>query len=454
MLRRDVIRSGGLAVGGLSMPFWANNLAAATGGGALSGKSVIFLFMQGGPSQFETFDPKMDIPVESRTVGGDIKTTIPGVHFGATMHRLARHAHRMSIVRSFSTGTQHGGLRPIVSDTTQGACIGAVYNRVAGTNSPVTGLPNSAVLWPKSVDPGEPGPRTRFGKFDQTGPLGSAYAPFVPGGGGKFQEDMELSIDPRRLTDRRHLLKSLDSIRREIDTSGALDGIESNNQQAFDMLLKGVGKAFDLTNEDPRVIARYDTSHYENPALWRTKTNGTRGNYPAHIRTLGKLLVLARRLCEAGSGFVAINTEFVWDMHADRNNLGVAPGMKVVGRPFDHAVSAFIEDIEARGLSDRILLVCCGEMGRTPRINKNGGRDHWPSLAPLMLYGGGLTHGQVIGRSTRDGGKPDDDAKNPDNLLATILQTLFNLGTARFDQSLPSELRQLFTQMERTPGVV
>jgi len=122
--------------------------------------------------------------------------------------------------------------------------------------------------------------------------------------------------------------------------------------------------------------------------------------YADHGRTLGKLLLLARRLCEAGCGFVTINTNFVWDMHADSNNPSTREGMGYVGLPFDHAVSAFIEDVEARGLSDRILLVACGEMGRTPRVNKNGGRDHWGNLGPLLFHGGGLKMGQVIGQST------------------------------------------------------
>src|SRR5207244_4627937 len=124
--------------------------------------------------------------------------------------------------------------------------------------------------------------------------------------------------------------------------------------------------------------------------------------YADNGKSLGKLLLLARRLCESGCRFITVTTNFVWDMHADVNNAGVAEGMGYMGMPFDHAVSAFLEDVEARGLSDKILLVCCGEMGRTPRINKKGGRDHWGNLAPLLLAGGGLNMGQVIGRSSRN----------------------------------------------------
>ena len=151
---------------------------------------------------------------------------------------------------------------------------------------------------------------------------------------------------------------------------------------------------------------------------------------------------MARRLCEAGCGFVTVTTRFVWDMHADKNNLGVTEGMDAVGAPFDHAVSAFIEDCEARGLGDKILLVATGEMGRTPRINKNGGRDHWGGLTPLLLYGGGITDGQVIGRSERDGSKPASGACNSSNLLGTIMHTLFDMGELRIKQGLPNELVQ------------
>jgi hypothetical protein len=138
-------------------------------------------------------------------------------------------------------------------------------------------------------------------------------------------------------------------------------------------------------------------------------------------------------LCEAGCGFVTIHDGYdgVWDMHADSNNLNMKDGMAAVGPSFDHAVAAFIEDVEARGLRDNILLICCGEMGRTPRLNKNGGRDHWANLAPLLLYGGGLPAGQVIGRSTRDGGEPATERLTVRHLVSTILHTLFDVGKLR-----------------------
>src|SRR5262249_1584381 len=145
-------------------------------------------------------------------------------------------------------------------------------------------------------------------------------------------------------------------------------------------------------------------------------------HYVDNAKALGKLLLLARRLCEAGCGFVTVTTSFVWDMHADVNNATVEEGMSYMGPPLDHAVAAFLDDVEARGLSDKILLVAVGEMGRVPRLNNQGGRDHWGNLGPLMLAGGGLKMGQVIGQSSRDAGEPASDPVRIQNLVATMLQ--------------------------------
>jgi uncharacterized protein (DUF1501 family) len=158
-------------------------------------------------------------------------------------------------------------------------------------------------------------------------------------------------------------------------------------------------------------------------------------------------MLLARRLCEAGCGFVTVTTNFVWDFHADENNATVQEGLRYVGAPFDRAVSAFIEDVESRGLGDKILLVACGEMGRSPKINKNGGRDHWGGLAPLLLYGGGLKMGQVVGESTRDAAEPKTAPVTPRHLLATIAHTLFDLGKLRVARNLPDEITRL-TELE------
>jgi hypothetical protein len=450
--RRDFLRLGGLGLGatGLS-PLWAANELSSTARGPMTGKSVVFLFMQGGPSQFETFDPKTDIPTEMRTVGDVAKTTIPGVAFAGSLSRLAQHAHRLAIVRSFYTGTGHGGMKPIVSSTTRDTCIGAIYSRLVGATNPETGLPSSAFLKPKSVDPRQATLGDRFGKFDATGFVGGGYAPFTPGT-GTAQDNLKLKIAPERLAERRYLLEAFDQARFGADRLGMIEGMDGLRAQAFDVLRKGVIDAFDLSREDPRTLARYDTSPYFKPKLWGKKNNAKW--YTAHIQTVGKLMLLARRLCEAGCGMITIHTEFVWDMHSDANNVDVKAGQDIVMRPFDHAVSAFIEDVEARGLSDRILLVCCGEMGRTPKLSSKGGRGHWSSLAPLMLYGGGLTHGQVVGASTHDGGKPATKPLGPDNLLATLFRTLIDHGQARLVPGVPAELLQILATVDRIPGIL
>jgi len=280
-----------------------------------------------------------------------------------------------------------------------------------------------------------------------TGSLGRAYAPFMPGAGGDLQQNMQLKIAQDRLDDRRTLLSRLDSLKRELDTSGAMDTMDRYRGQALDVVMRGVADAFDLSKEDPKTIARYDTA-----PLVRVesipKTSSVFGKYCVdHARTVGKLLLLARRLTEAGCGFVTVNTNCVWDMHGGGvNTEGPAKSMPYIGLPFDHTVSALIEDLETRGLSDKVLLVCCGEMGRSPRVNKGGGRDHWGSLAPLLLYGGGLKMGQVIGRSTADGGQPAFEPVRIPNLFGTIMHSLFDVGEVRVMRGLGNDVTRVITE--------
>ena len=170
-------------------------------------------------------------------------------------------------------------------------------------------------------------------------------------------------------------------------------------------------------------------------------------------KSLGKLLLLARRLCERGCGFVTVTTNFVWDMHADQNNATMEEGMRYMGPPLDHALSAFVDDLHARGLEEKILLVACGEMGRSPRINGQGGRDHWGNLGPLLLTGGGLPSGQVIGLSNRDGSAPQSQAVTPRPQIPTIMHTLFDVGQLRLVPSLPREFSQTMIGWEPIPGL-
>jgi hypothetical protein len=454
MGRREFLRVGGLGLGGLSL---SDLLAARAAAKAMKlpvkDKSVIFLFMHGGPSQFETFDPKMDAPDGTRSATGEVKTTIPGITFGATFPKLAKLAHKFSIVRSFVTGDAIHDIKTIVGKTTLGANMGSLYARVAGPLRADTTMPTNVALFPRAVS-ADAGPAiSKFGNFVSSGDLGAAYAPFVPGAGDGMQADLAMNLPKERVNDRRGLLTSLDEWRRKVDTAGTLEGYSAIQQQAFDTLLGGVSDAFDLSRENAKLIERYDTS----PLVPRDRISKKWNNhvhYADHAATLGKLLLMARRLCERGAGFVTLTTSFVWDMHADNNNATLTEGMGYVGTPFDHAVSTFIEDIESRGLSEKILLVCCGEMGRSPTINKKGGRDHWGGLAPLMLYGGGLKMGRVIGQSARNGGEPASDPVTIPDLMATIMHTLLDVGEVRLIDGLPSPLVNAITGGQPIKGLI
>lgn len=275
---------------------------------------------------------------------------------------------------------------------------------------------------------------------------------WFPAGEGGLVRDLELRLDPARLDDRRGLLSALDRLRRDLDARGDLTSLDRFQQQALEAVVGGAARAFDLSGEDPATVARYDTAPLVRPEQISRKWNNY-DRYVDNAKTLGKLLLLARRLCEAGCGFVTVTTNFVWDMHADQNNAGVEEGMQYMGWPLDHALSAFIEDCQARGLDRNILLVATGEMGRTPRINNRGGHDHWGNLTPLLLFGGGLRMGQVIGQSTRDGGEPLSEPYRNENLLATIMHTLLDIGQVRLLSGLPQDVLRAVTTPSPIAGL-
>ena len=452
--RREFLRIGGLGLGGLSLADLLRTDSHAAGGNPLTtGRSVVFLFMHGGPSQIETFDPKMEAPTEIRSATGELATKLPGITFGGTMPQLAARADKFSIVRSFQTGDSRHDIKPIVGKDSFDANIGTIYSRIAGTNRADNGMPTNVALFPKAVDDSTMTRISNFGKFESAGNFGNVYAPFIPGADGDAQKNLKLNLPIDRLGDRRSLLTNLDDVKWALENAGRAGGIEKVREQAFSTILGGVADAFDLTKEDPATVARYDTAPLMRPSdiasHWK--------NYERYVdngKALGKLMLMARRLCEAGTGFVTVTTNFVWDMHSDVNNAGVEEGMRYMGTPFDHAVSAFLDDVEARGLSDKILLVCCGEMGRTPRINARGGRDHWGNLSPLLLAGGGVQSGQVIGQSTRDAGEPLTTPMRNPNLIATIMHTLFDVAELRIAQGVPPEVARVAGEWEPIPGLL
>ena len=450
--RRTFLRIGSLGLGSLALPQLLDLSSTEAASSALRDKSVIFLFLHGGPSQTETFDPKMTAPGGVRSATGQVPTSLPGISFGGTFPKLASLANRMAIVRSFHTGDGIHDIKPIVSPYSVDANLGSLYARVAGTNHPRTGMPRNVALFPRAVNDMSQPANVAFGRFDSTGSLGAAYAPFVPGR-GHLQEDMKLHLPVSRLEDRRELLSNLDQFKRSLAKPGTSEGLGKFRLQAYETILGGVADAFDLSREDPRVVARYDTSALVRPDQISRRWNNYH-NYVDNAQTLGKLLLLARRLCEAGCGFVTVTTNFVWDMHADINNATMHEGMQYMGVPLDHALSAYIQDVESRGLQDKILLVACGEMGRTPKINFNGGRDHWGRIAPLLMHGGGLQMGQVIGESSPDAGEPATKPYSIENLNATVLRTLVDVGQLRLQSGIPGDVARVYTGGQPIDGLM
>jgi hypothetical protein len=448
--RREFLRVGGLGLGGLALPslFAKAGAKLESAGKPLTDKSVIFLFLHGGPSQIETFDPKMAAPAEIRSATGEVKTALPGITFGGSFPKLAKIADRIAVVRSFTTGDANHDIKPVVGKDSFGANLGSAYASVAGGNHPDTGMPTNVLLFPRSVNPAAQAGQMGFGKFGSSGPFGTSTVPFQPDGEGSLKKDMKLALPLDKLGDRKLLLAQLDRAKLSVESA---DGLDSTREKAFSVLIGGVGDAFDLGKEDPKTIARYDTEPLMNVEKIDKKWNNHK-NYADNARSMGKLLLLARRLCERGAGFVTVTTNFVWDMHADVNNATMVEGMSYMAPPLDHAVSAFVEDLRQRGLEDKILLVVCGEMGRTPRINGKGGRDHWGGSAPLLLAGGGLKMGQVIGQSTRDAGMPATEPVRNKHLISTIMHTLFDVGKLRITQGVSREMLQL-TDHEPIPGL-
>jgi uncharacterized protein (DUF1501 family) len=443
--RRDFLQVGSLMLGSLSLPQLLQ--ARAENASFVKDKSVILLYLSGGASQIETFDPKMSAPAEIRSVNGEVPTSLPGVTFGSTMQRLATRAHRMSVIRSHNhkiggheqahVHVLTGGMDP-TGDGKVGFGMGALYARLRGTNHPETGIPTNCLLTVPEIDGQYRKELGRVRKGSRSLELGASYAPFEPGGNSSALNNMKLSIPSIRFQNRRALLASIDSWKRQVEGLRSVDGVDRFNQQAVDLLTGKAVDAIDVTKEDPAVLAKYDTSEMQ---------IGFKKFRPS---MLGHKMLMARRLCEAGVGFVTVHSAG-WDMHADGNNPGMQTGMAMLGTTLDHAVSVFMDDIASRGLSEKILLVITGDFGRTPRVNKKGGRDHWARLGTLAFVGGGLEMGKIIGQSDRQAGEPITTPYTTKHLMGTIMQTLFDVGEMRLVSGVPPQLRRLVEQSSGIP---
>src|SRR5262249_19502571 len=272
--RRAFLRVGSLALGGLTLPGLLTARArAAEVKRLVKDKSVIFLFLHGGPTQTETFDPKMSAPDGVRSVTVQSPAKLPGVTVAPTVPRLAAFADKLAIVRSYVPGDANHDIKPVVGRDSFGSNLGAVYARVAGMNHPTTGLPTNVTLFPRSVEPKSQTAQLGFGKWSDTGPFGTAYAPFDPSGGGSLQKDMKLAIPMDRLTERRQILSQLDRVRWTLQDRKQLEGMDRVREQAFSTIVNGVADAFDLTKESEKTVARYDTAPLVRPENINKKWN-------------------------------------------------------------------------------------------------------------------------------------------------------------------------------------
>jgi hypothetical protein len=453
--RRQFLRVGALGMGGLTLAgLLAARARAGDSGRLVKDRSVVLLFLQGGPPHIELFDPKMTAPEEIRSTTGEVQTALPGVTFGGTFPELAKRANQLVVVRSFASGNaDHQNYLSVAgAGNSVGAPMGAFYARAVGPTSARTGIPTNILVKPEAAQPG----LTLATNFETdalkglltAGQLGASCAAFDLSGGGDLRSDMELKLPRERFDDRRELLNRLDSFKRQAEAAGDLGGADAFQQQAFDVILRGTAAALDLSKEDPSVVERYDTSK-----LFRMEEWTKHGNMRRTTNLLGRQMLLARRLVEAGCGFVTV-TDAGWDLHADGNSAKGMTAMQPLGGQVDHAVSAFLDDLEERGLSDEVLLIVTGEMGRTPRINKNGGRDHYANLTPLLLAGGGLKVGQVIGQSDRTASNPVGDKVTPKELMATAMNTIFDLAEVRVSRSVPANAIQVITGGKPIPGLL
>jgi hypothetical protein len=362
--------------------------ARAETGTSAKRTSVVWLWLAGGPSQIETFDPKPDALSEIRSVTGAVRTKLPGVQIGGTFERIAARADQFAFVRSFAhANSGHGG-------GTHWVMTGYDHPPVDNGAAPVKpGL--GSILSRHRGATGEKGLPTyvRFRDIlgDGAAWLGRQYAPFDVA--GKARENMTLRDGLDNLHDRRGLLSAFDTARRDVDQSGLMNGLDAFESQAFDMVLGKSKDAFDVTKEDPKLRDRYGPG-------------------------LGERMLLARRLCESGVGFVTIH-HGGWDMHGS-----IAKGFQQQGPVVDRAIATFVDDLADRGMDKDVLLIVTGEFGRTPKLNTAAGRDHWAPLSTLALAGGGLKMGQVVGESTARAEAPKSRPVSPQDLMATIFQVL------------------------------
>jgi hypothetical protein len=422
--RRNMVKAGMAGIAGLTLPdlLQVRHQAVAAGRSVSTSKSIILLWMTGGPSQIDTWDPKPDRPLDNRGPFGVIGTKLPGVRICEHLPKQAAMLDRFTLIRSVdarhsnhepNTVFQTGNLEAEPRTNPEASRYPAIASVVAkhrGANHP--GMPpyvgfyrsNSHIAFGgylgQQYDPFQGNMAARLPVYDlvgkDTGKKTSAEM---------FQFSQGLSFD--RIRDRRRLLADLDQMRRDIDASGMITAATAFQQQAYDLLLgQRARDAFDLSQEPESVRHRYGDH------LWCQQA------------------LLARRLVEAGVAFVTLDLSYhtasgTWDNHGD--NIppygGISKGLKPLLPLFDHLITTLVGDLEDRGRLEDVLVIAMGEFGRTPTMGTQGstdGRDHWPNLMSMAMAGGGLWHGQVIGASDQQGGSIRERPVTPGDLAATL----------------------------------
>jgi Protein of unknown function (DUF1501) len=422
--RRNFLKVGLAGMGGLTLPNLLKHRAQAASNGksASSGKSVILLWMTGGPSQIDTWDPKPDRPLQNRGPFGTINTALPGVRICEHLPKQAAILDKITLIRSVDAkGSNHEPNMVMQTANTTAEprvnpearnypAIASIVSKYHGSNHPA--MP-AYVTFAKSRS------HIAFGGY-----LGKQYDPF-PGeqatklpiytnvgvDTGKFSEanlfKLPNEVDISRVGDRTTLMKSFDTLRRDMDKSGNFDAMDRFSQQALEIVSgPRAREAFDISLE-PRNIREKYGNH-----LWSQQ------------------VLLARRLVEAGVSFVTIDLSYhtasgTWDNHGD--NIppygGIGKGLKPLLPLFDHFYTTLLNDLGERGMLDDVLVIAMGEFGRTPQMGTQGstdGRNHWPQIMSMALAGGGLRHGQVIGASEADGGTIKERPILPGDIAATI----------------------------------
>ncbi len=398
--RRGFLQIGGLAIGGLSLPQLLRAEAQTQNG--RSHKSVIMVFLPGGPPHQDMWDIKSDAPSEIRGPLQPIATSVSGIQICELFPQIARRMDRFVPIRSIvGASGQHAAFQ---------CFTGRRQDRMPPGGWPSVGSTLSALKGP--VDPNVP-PfvslcyKTRHAPWGDPGTpgfLGVAHAPFRPMADGK--DDMVLNgVSLERLQDRERLLNAFDRLRRDIDATGMVGGLDAFQQQALGVLTSSrLIEALNLSGEDAKTLERYGKG---DPT---PRADGA----PKMVENF----LIARRLVEAGARCVTLNFSR-WDWHGG-NFTRAHEDMPML----DRAVSALVDDLYDRGMDNDVSVVVWGEFGRTPKINGNAGRDHWPQVSCALLAGGGMRTGQVIGSTDRLGGEAVDRPVTFQEVIATLYHNL------------------------------